>query len=510
MSTLRSWLNNYGIGRCCAAILLFLTFGRSPIWGEPPEKGALFGVRIVDEQTGRGVPLATLRTVHDAVYVTDSNGWAAIAEPDLADRHVFFHIESPGYEIPPDGFGFRGRRIKFARGRNTTVKIRRTSIAQRLYRVTGQGIYRDTELLGLEPPMELPQRNAGVMGQDSVQAVPYRGQLFWLWGDTNLANYPLGNFQVTAATSPLPKDFAPDSGVPLSYFMEPKNPERVRKMMPLAEPGAVWLFGLVNIKGPDGEPTLVAHYSRQRKLGEVLEHGLARFDDRAGIFRRIKRPPIEETGRFPRGNAVSVAEDDKQYIYFCQPLAHTRVAAKWESIIDPAAYEALAWDAKTQRYRWQKEAAPTTQRNEQRLIEAGKLPREQARFALIDAETDSPVTLHRASICRNDFRKRWIMIGNQEGTRDTPSYLGEVWYAEAESIAGPWSQAVKIATHPKYSFYNPRQHPLMATENGRFVFFEGTYTRMFSASPVATPRYDYNQIMYRLDLSDERLRPAQD
>ena len=38
-----------------------------------------------------------------------------------------------------------------------------------------------------------------------------------------------------------------------------------------------------------------------------------------------------------------------------------------------------------------------------------------------------------------------------------------------------------------------------------FIFFEGTYTHTFSGNAQMTPRYDYNQIMYKLDLSDPRL-----
>ena len=90
------------------------------------------------------------------------------------------------------------------------------------------------------------------------------------------------------------------------------------------------------------------------------------------------------------------------------------------------------------------------------------------------------------------------------GDRAAPSALGEVWYAEAESPAGPWRKAVKVATHPKYSFYNPRQHPTFAT-GGRYLYFEGTYTATFSGNPTRTPRYEYNQLLYRLDLADHRL-----
>ena len=38
-----------------------------------------------------------------------------------------------------------------------------------------------------------------------------------------------------------------------------------------------------------------------------------------------------------------------------------------------------------------------------------------------------------------------------------------------------------------------------------WIYFEGTHTIMFSGVTVPTPRYEYNQIMYRLDLADPRL-----
>ena len=90
------------------------------------------------------------------------------------------------------------------------------------------------------------------------------------------------------------------------------------------------------------------------------------------------------------------------------------------------------------------------------------------------------------------------------------SMLGEVWYAEADSPTGPWRYAVKVASHEKYSFYNPKQHPYFDQEGGRIIYFEGTYTHTFSGNEHPTPRYDYNQVMYRLDLGDERLRLAQE
>ena len=88
------------------------------------------------------------------------------------------------------------------------------------------------------------------------------------------------------------------------------------------------------------------------------------------------------------------------------------------------------------------------------------------------------------------------------------SFLGDVYYAEADQPRGPWRKAVKILTHDLYTFYNPVHHDFFDEKDGRVIYFEGTYTRQFSKSSVATPRYDYNQIMYRLDLEDSRLDPA--
>ncbi len=72
------------------------------------------------------------------------------------------------------------------------------------------------------------------------------------------------------------------------------------------------------------------------------------------------------------------------------------------------------------------------------------------------------------------------------------------------------ARATKIVSHDKYSFYNPVHHAFFDQDGGRVIYFEGTYTTSFSGNPMPTPRYDYNQIMYRLELDDPRLKHAQD
>ena len=88
--------------------------------------------------------------------------------------------------------------------------------------------------------------------------------------------------------------------------------------------------------------------------------------------------------------------------------------------------------------------------------------------------------------------------------------LGEVWYAEADAPEGPWTRACKIITHANkkddaHDFYNPTQHPFFDQDGGRVIYLEGSYVNTFSGNPNQTPYYEYNQIMYRLDLSDPRL-----
>jgi hypothetical protein len=89
-----------------------------------------------------------------------------------------------------------------------------------------------------------------------------------------------------------------------------------------------------------------------------------------------------------------------------------------------------------------------------------------------------------------------------------PSAFGELWYAEADAPTGPWGKAVKVLSHENYTFYNPRLHPEFTTLDSPILFFEGTYTATFSDNKQPTPRYDYNQILYRLDLDDPALAPA--
>jgi len=162
-----------------AAITLGLAAAATRLAAQP------LGIEVLDEQTGRGVPLVELTTTGGITLVTDSAGLAAFDEPGLMNQRVYFAVKSHGYELPPDGFGFRGVAVQTTPGGWVTIRLKRRNIAQRLYRVTGQGMYRDSVLLGRTPPIRQPLLNAQVIGSDSVVNAVYRGQLYWFWGDTH-------------------------------------------------------------------------------------------------------------------------------------------------------------------------------------------------------------------------------------------------------------------------------------------------------------------------------------
>jgi len=95
-----------------------------------PETVRPFRIEVVDDESGRGVPLVELRTVNQIRFVTDSNGIVAFDEPGLLGKRVFFHVKSHGYEYPKDGFGNPGVALATEPGGSARIEIKSTCPAR--------------------------------------------------------------------------------------------------------------------------------------------------------------------------------------------------------------------------------------------------------------------------------------------------------------------------------------------------------------------------------------------
>lgn len=430
-------------------------------------------IQILDRETRWPVPLVELRTNHQVRLITDNAGRIAFDLPELMNQETWFTIESDGYEVPADGFGFRGARVTPKPGAHIVIEIDRTSLARRLGRLTGAGLYAESQKAGLE----LDWSESGILGSDSVQNALHRGKMFWAWGDTTLARYPLGIFHMTSATTPIQplEKFEPPIKLPLDYFTDAEGRPRAVATMP--GEGPTWLSGYVSLPDADGDERLVGAYVKVKPPMEIYQSGLCVWNDERAEFEHLRtlwtksrRNP--EPPPMPDGHPVVIEDQGKRWVLFGDPFPKLRCPATFEAWQDPASWETL----KPQKH-------------------------------LRSAHDGSEVKPHRGSIAYNDFRKRWVVVFVQEWGK--PSALGEVWYAEADAPTGTWGPAVKVLSHRNYTFYNPRLHPEFTPADSPILLFEGTHSQTFADRPQPTPRHDYNQILYRLDLDDPKLAPAQ-
>jgi len=315
-------------------------------------------------------------------------------------------------------------------------------------------------------------------------------------------------------------------------------------MAPVEGEGAVWLHGLCRLR-QDGEEHMIAHFMRLKTLGAPLEHGLVIYRPEQEVFERLVRFE-SDIPLYPRGQSLRYEQEMGDYIYFCSPFPSVRVPANLEAIKDPTQYETFTCLKQGSRFQlehpsterdpdgtlrvdpdalealqvqdgpqldrnaagevvwgWKANTEAMDARRQWKLIELGELAPADLRLVLTDPETGKPVYLHAGSVHWNAFRKRWIMIAEEIGGES--SFLGEIWYAESDRLEGLWVNARHIVSHDRYSFYNPAHHRFLDEAGGKIIYFQGTYATTFSGAHTPTPRYDYNQQMYRLDLSDPKL-----
>ena len=472
-----------------------------------------FRIRIVDAETGRGIPLVEVRTQNYIRYYSDSNGLIAFREPGLMDQDLYLFISSEGYDYPKDILGNSGFVINAAENDSIVIRLQRRNIAERLYRITGQGIYGHSDLLNEPVPLKNPLLNGKVLGQDSNLRTIYRNRIFWFWGDTFKPAYPWGNFSVSGAVSFLPADggLSPEKGIDLEYFVDSTGFSR--PMIKLDDPGFVWLDWVLPVKDDDGKEQLVAKYARVKSDFTNHERGIAVFDDRDNQFKKYKQIDAWLNEYHTTNHLVPVRIGNKTFTLMTSQFEYSRVEPDLDRLCDPDAYEYFSCLKPGSKYDagnpvldrddsgrliwgWKRSTDPVGLSRQNELVASGKIDSDERWFCLDDIATGAPLDLQRGSVYFNQQRKRWILIIQKN--------VGEIWYAEADTPIGPWVFGKKVLEHDQF-FYNPVHHPFFDEENGRIIYFEGTYTNTFSGNPLIVPGYEYNQLLYRLDLDDPRL-----
>jgi hypothetical protein len=443
--------------------------------GAVPDPASMMGVQLVDRENGRGIPLITL-SVAGQDYVSDSHGWVALYVPALWSNTATVSFQGHGYRAGQAA-------ISFLPGGRATIRVDRTNLAERLYRITGQGIYRDSVLLGEPVPTIHPVINGLVMGQDSTMNAVYEEKIFWIWGDTSRPSYPLGNFHCSGAQSPLPLDIPPSQGINQTYFVDATGFSR--PMAPPASsspPGPTWFESMVALPAGSAAQQLWAIYGIFTSDFQELERGFVLFDGTIDTFGFVKTVPTSTIVPLDE----PLGGPDSAYVYFRNRI---RIANTGPAYLDPNQYQQFAPDA-SGAYSWTTPTATPPALAPELMLDGH----------LIEPDTgEKPVVHDHSSIVWNPYRQRYAGLFEQIG--GSTSYLGEIWYAEADTPVGPWVYTKKIVSHDGYTFYNVRQHDYFADQNGQVIYFEGTYAKTFSSVATATPRYDYNQIMYRLEVN---------
>lgn len=430
-------------------------------------------IEVVEKGSGWPVPLVEFRTTHSVRFVTDNAGVIAFNLPELMGRETWFDVIGHGYERLKDGFGYRGVRLTPEPGQTRKVEVNRTILAKRLGRLTGGGLFAESQQTG----RDLDERESGVLGCDSVQNAVHRGKLFWAWGDTTLAHYPLGIFDMSSATTgvqPL-ASFEPPLRLKFDYFTDDKARPRGVAKMPGS--GPTWVTAYVSLPDKTGAPRLVGSYSKIKPPLDAYEWSLCVWNDATASFEKLrtvwtKSEQAPKPPPFPEGHPVFWKDErGKEWVLFGNPLPTLRCPAIFEAWQDNSTWEVL-----------------------------------KPQSALVSAKDGKAVKPHSGSMAWNPWRKRWVTVFMEAFGK--PSVFGELWYAEADAPTGPWGRAVKVLSHDNYTFYNPRLHPEFTPEGSPILIFEGTYTADFADRPPPTPRYNYNQMLYRLDLDDPALALA--
>ena len=423
-----------------------------------------FRINVVDAESGWPVPLVQFTTGNGLVFASDNAGTVAVDEPDLYGRRVRFSVEGHGYGIGPDPHKPGSVVYQVEPGAAVTLKMKRNQLAKRLGRIGGTGLFAESRKFG----EHLDKKDQGEVGRDSVQCRPYKGKLFWLWGDTSMQDYAIGIFNTTAAYTPnpaFPKNAKPPIYPPYDQIRQENG--RVRGTIKAQGSGPIWVFGLIDLKDKAGNDHLGGAWSQIAGSGEPYKRGLCEWNDKTQNFDVTLTLMDKEKGVvpefFPDPNAVHWKDPSgKKWLLYGFPFPHHRIPDSYEAWRDTNTWEKIDWSG----------------REQIATYKDGK------KFEAVVGQ-----------MMWNSTIKKYVGICMQKWN------LGALCYIEADSPFGPWTNGQQIVFHHNYTFYNPIIHVEYGPDVP-YIIFEGTYTDTFTSNANPTPRYNYTQTLYRLDLKD--------
>ncbi|MEQ8836484.1 MAG: hypothetical protein RID07_06730, partial [Lacipirellulaceae bacterium] len=328
--------------KICSGVLLLLLLA-SPALAQQENYHT---IEVLDAVTGRGVPLVQV-SVGGQSFITDSNGLVAFDEAGMMNQSLVFDFASYGYASTSQQLNTVFENV-------SQVQLTRNNRAERLYRATGANIYRDSVALGRSVPISHPVSNANILGQDSVQAVIYKNQVSWFWGDTLYEDGGGigGNYYTSGAISQLPGQGGLNSsqGIDYAYFEDAQGQSRPMFPQYQSTGKPVWVDGLFTVKDNQGQEKLLAHFVNVESLFPqfvLLEQGLAVFSDPAGRFIKSQDygvAPQQEWGTgppiVPAGHSFRHSTGGEDYIYFGENYPNIRVKDNWNAVNDITQWEA--------------------------------------------------------------------------------------------------------------------------------------------------------------------------
>jgi len=455
-------------------------------------------IDVVDDKTGHGVPLVMLTTNFYTRYFSDSAGRVAI-ENDLENQNVWFSVLTDGYDLnvertkgavqygsPYDA----GIVVNLTNDEEHVVYMKRNQIARRAYRLTGQGLYRDSVLTNASIPDSARNRAmidplSGVTGQDTLQVVNYQNAVWYFFGDTVCPRSArqnncdsTGMYTVGAVSSTIEK--ARTDPPTFEYIAVGGSPTPIAPLYPLEQ--NTWTAAMFT--SSDEKDMYAAYF---KNPGD----GASPSEARQGMMIWNGTQMVELGNEWPRDTTLSLngahtiqvlspkdmASGMNDFAWFVNGAVSSRVRRTRNDVANYSAFEKL----------------------------------DPPKSPSYSCNTVNWNTYAQKYLCLGDNK-----VGNNESFGGTVP-LTIAW---SDSLLGPYVNATVILDHGRtgMSCYNGLHLPHM--DQDQFVTVACTFTAMWSNTnrtpnlwstclfgqnshqgcARVVPRYEYNNIVSKVDL----------